>query len=106
MDPTDIEKVLKRLSHGEIQRIKKLSEVESRRLQLKELKRVLEANQRIIPIISFLKLTKTENMYSESYLLRDIELEKSVESYLASRSSYSQIISKYNQYDKSVKWII
>jgi hypothetical protein len=100
----EVEDILKRISKNEVGQLQDINRVEARRAQLAELKQRLIEGQSIIPLRSFLRLTKTENMFSESFLFRDLALERNVRDYLSSKASYSDLITRYNAYDPSVQW--
>lgn len=99
-----VDEIITSNTTSEISQINAYRTVEHRRRQLAVLKGILEENQRVIPLQSFLKLTKTEDTFSETYLYRDLELETNVEGFLSSRIPYGEIIKRYNEYDPSVEW--
>jgi hypothetical protein len=91
-------------TNSEFSYLNELDSIEVRRNHLEELKNILSNNNQIIPIRSFINLTKTESSYTDTFLYRDIDLESEVEEYLDLKNGFNEIIKRYNNYDKTVVW--
>lgn len=105
MSKQDIDSIPKQSEQSELALLHSLATVEARRTCLEMLRDSLGNRQRIVPMRTFINLTKTENSLSDTYLFRDLELESEVEEYLDSNIGFKNLIARYNKYDSSVNWV-